>query len=101
MERCCARKVIFSLRRHPPPRRTQRRLVNTLSSKASDGRQKLGQKGVQINPPLQWITLWMKACRGARNVRGILDFCDLPKNEAGDTPLKMLDFAPEWLIGVN
>jgi hypothetical protein len=43
----------------------------------------------------------MKACHGARKVRGILDFCDLPKNEAGDTPLKMLDFAPEWLTGVN
>jgi hypothetical protein len=43
-------------------------------------------KLIEINPPLQWITLWMKAGRGARNVRGILDFSDLPKNEAADNP---------------
>jgi hypothetical protein len=72
------------------------RRVKLPSLHASDGRQKLGQKSVQINPPLQWITLWMKTCRGARTVRGILDFCDLPKNEAADTPLNLLDFAREW-----
>jgi hypothetical protein len=43
----------------------------------------------------------MNACRGARTVRGILDFSDLPKNEAADIPLNVLDFAREWLIGVS
>jgi hypothetical protein len=37
--------------------------------------------------------------REARNMRRILHFCDLPRNEAAIV-LENFDFAPEWLTGL-
>jgi hypothetical protein len=46
---------------------------------------------------MQWVSLWMNACRKPGNMRAILHFCDLPKNKAAMGYLT--DTA--WAIMVN